>query len=145
MSAPRLGWAALALGCMLFSWHYSRLAPCGAWANQISGEQVWGEDDPGSFYLASAHELAWREPPLFVGHPGATLVPLLRLVQSALYQLGADGDLSFTRFTAQQLPRVFLASKLLMTGLHLLSFVALYHVARRLLGDGRAAALAVLG
>ena len=144
-SVRRLGWSTLALACLLFSWQTSRLAPCGAFLNEVFGEPAWVEADPGSYYFASAHELAWRESPLFVGHPGATLVPLLRLVQSALYHLGADGDVSFTRFTAQHLPRAFLASKLLMTALHLLSFVALHHLARRLLGGRRAAALAVLG
>jgi hypothetical protein len=146
MIVRRFGWAALlAVGMLAFSAHYSRLAPCGAWGNAIFGEEAWGESDPGSFYFAAAHELAWGEAPLFVGHPGAPLLPLLRAVQSGAYQLLSDGEVSFTRFTAQHLPLLFLVSKLLMTLLHLLSFVALYALARQLLRDPRAAALATLG
>ena len=142
----RYGWAALlAVGYVAFSAHYSQLAPFGTWVNRIFGEAAWAESDPGSFYFAAAHELAFCESPLFVGHPGATLLPLLYAVQSGLYHLGAEDGVSFTRFTAQHLPAVFLASKLLMTLLHLLSFAALYGLARALLRDPRAAALATLG
>jgi hypothetical protein len=140
----RFWWASLlAVACLAFSAHYSRLAPCGAWANAIFGEQAWGEADPGGFYFASAHELAWGEAPLFVGHPGATLTPLLHAVQRGLH-LGAGGA-SFTRFTAQHLPEAFLLSKLLMTLLHLLSFAALHALAREVLRDDRAATVATLG
>jgi hypothetical protein len=146
MSFRRLGWAALlAVCCLAFSAHYSRLAPCGAWGNHIFGEEAWGEADPGGFYFAAAHELAWGESPLFVCHPGATLLPLLRAVQSGFYHLGGEEGVSFTRFTALHLPDVFLASKLLMTGLHLVSFAALYGLASALLRDRHAAALATLG
>jgi hypothetical protein len=146
MIVRRFGWAALlAVACLAFSAHYSRLAPCGVWGNDIFGEQAWKEADPGGFYFAAAHELAWGESPLFVGHPGATLLPLLYAVQAGLYRLWAEDGVAFTRFTAQHLPAAFLASKLLMTGLQLLSFVALYGLARALLRDPRAAALATLG
>lgn len=146
MILRRLAWASLlAIACLLFSAHYSRLAPCGAWTNSIFGEAAWSETDPGGFYFATAHELAWGEAPLFVGHPGATLLPLLRGVQSALYHTTSEGEVSFTRFTVQHLPEAFLASKLMMTALHLLSFAALYAVSKQLLRDDHAAAVATLG
>lgn len=146
MKRRRFWWAALlAVGYLAFSAHYSRLAPCGSWANAIFGELAWSEADPGGFYFASAHELAWGEAPLFVGHPGATLTPLLRGVQWAHHLVAGDGETSFTRFTVQHLPEGFLLSKLLMTALHLLSFVALYALAKALLRDRRGAAVATLG
>lgn len=146
MIVRRYGWAALlAIAALAFSAHFSQRAPCGSWANAIFAEQAWGEADPGSFYFAAAHELAWGESPLFVGHPGAPLLPLLYGVQSALYLVLGDDDSSFTRFIAQHLPTAFLASKLLMTVLHLLSFVAVHGLARQLLRDPRAATLATLG
>lgn len=135
----------LAIGCLAFSLHYSRLAPCGSWMNVIFQEEAWGEADPGSFYFASAHEFAWNEPALFIGHPGVPLVPLLYGVQAGLYHLHGDGDVSFTRFIAQHLPSAFLASKLMITLLHLLSFAAIYALSRQLLRDHAAAALATLG
>lgn len=66
-------------------------------------------------------------------------------MQSLLYALEAPEGTSFTRFTAQNLPQVFLISKLLMTVLHLVSFAALYALSKELLRDARAAAFAVLG
>jgi len=138
-------WLLLAVGYLTFSGVYSYLAPCGAWFNEIFGQPAWAENDPGGYYVASAHELAWGEAPLFVGHPGATLVPLLLGVQSMLYAIEAPAGTSFTRFTAQNLPQVFLLSKLLMTILHLVSFAALYALSKELLRDARAAAFAVLG
>lgn len=141
----RAGWLVLAVLLLAFSAFYSSLAPCGAWPNRIFGEETWAENDPGSFYVASAHELRWGASPLYVGHPGATLTPLLLGVQGLLYAFQGEEWASFTRFTAQNLRRVFLASKLLMTLLHLVSFVALYTLARTLLRDRRAATLATLG
>ena len=38
----------------------------------IFGELAWNEGDPGGFYFASAHELAWGEAPLFVGIAGGS-------------------------------------------------------------------------
>ena len=138
-------WPLLAAGYLLFSGIYSDRAPCGLWMNQIFGEPVWAEDDPGGFYVGAAHQLAWGETPLFVGHPGSTLLPLLLGVQSGLYAVaGAEGT-SFTRFTAQHLPSVFLLSKLLMTALHLVSFVAVYKLARKMLDDESSAEFAALG
>ncbi len=138
-------WFLLAVAFLLFSGVYSQRAPCGYWMNTIFGHDAWLENDPGAYYLASAHELEWRQTPLYVGHPGATLTPLLLGVQSMLYALEAPAGTSFTRFTAQNLPQVFLLSKLLMTILHLVSFAALYALSKELLRDTRAAAFAVLG
>ncbi|MGH0032539.1 MAG: hypothetical protein ACQGVC_22335 [Myxococcota bacterium] len=124
---------------------WSQRAPVGHWVNHVSGEPAWNENDPGAFYVASAHELAWGEAPLFVGHPGAPLAVLLRGVQEGLFLALAEPAEGFTRFTARHLARVHVTSKVLMTVLHLLSFLALHRLALRLTGDRRAAALATLG
>ncbi len=137
-------WVVLAVGFLTFSATFSAMAPVGAWPNEIHGRRAWLENDPGSFYVASAHELAWGESPLFLGHPGATLTPLLWGVQSAFYRVSGETEKSFTRFTAQNLPTVFFLSKLTMTFLHLLSFAALFALARRLLDDDAAATIATL-
>lgn len=139
------GWLALAVAAFGFSAFYSNLAPCGNWSNRIFGQPAWSEDDPGAFYVASAHELGWGTTPLFVGHPGATLTPLLWGVQRLLYVEDAPDGISFGRFTAQNLATVFFASKLLMTGLYGISLVALYWLALLLLGSRRGASFAVLG
>lgn len=145
-AAPSRGWwLALAVAYLLFSGFYSLRAPCGHWVNAILGHDAWLENDPGAYYVASAHELTPGRAPLYDGHPGAALTPLLRGVQSLLYALAAPEDTSFTRFTAQHLPLVFLVSKLLMTVLHLVSFVAVYALSKALLRDARAAAFAVVG
>jgi hypothetical protein len=138
-------WLLLAVGYLVFSGVYSQRAPCGDWLNKIFGQTAWTENDPGTYYVASAHQLRLGEAPLFIGHPGATLTPLLLGVQSLLYLLEAPEGTSFTSFTAQNLPQVFLVSKLLMTVLHLVSFAALYALSKELLRDTRAASFAVLG
>src|SRR5215470_1777430 len=124
-----------AVGCLLFSGVYSYLAPYGWWSNYIFGRPAWGEHDPACFYVEAAHQLAWGEAPLFLGHPGSTLVLLLLGVQRTYYALGPSDGLSFTQFTARNLPTVFLLSKLLMTRLHLVSFVALFAYAKKLMRD----------
>jgi len=146
MIVRRFWWAGLlAIAVLTFSAHYSLQAPTGAWGNRIFGEPAWGEADPGNSYFTAAHEIGWGEAPLFVGHPGTPLLPLLYVVQIARYRALADAGTSYTRFTAQHLPATFVASKLMMTVLHLLSFCALYGMTRQLLHDHRAAALATLG
>jgi len=134
--------AALLLG---FSARYSANAPLGAWQNQLLGQDVWREFDPGSYYVATAHELAGGEPPLFVGHPGAPLVLALYGVQRAYYGMAGSAQLSFLEFAARHLPDIFVLSKLLVSLLHLASFAGLYAFARALLRSESAACLAVLG
>src|SRR5262245_45980855 len=139
--------AALALAAALFAFSalMSAGAPLGSWPNRIFGEPAWYELDPGSFYVTAAHELTFGTPALFLGHPGTPLLLLLEGVQQGLYALAAEPGLSYTAFTARNLPGVIVASKLLVTVLHLVSFAFLFAFARKLLRDELAAWCACLG
>jgi hypothetical protein len=139
--------SALALAAALFAFSVlmSAGAPFGGWPNRIFGEPAWYELDPGSFYVAAAHDLRFGTPALFLGHPGTPLLLVLEGVQHAVYALAGGPELSSAAFTARNLPLVFFASKLLMTVLHLVSFAFLFAFARRLLRDELAAWCACLG
>ena len=143
--SARGAWAVLALALLLFAGSYSYLAPVGTWKNRIFDQGTWFEHDPAGAYVDAAHQLSWGESPLFAGHPGTTLLVLLKLVQYAYYTAAAEPGYSFTQFTARNLPTVFLLSKLMMTVLHLLSFFLVFAVARALLRSERAAFFASLG
>ena len=143
--AVRILWPVLALIVLVFSGIYSHLAPVGDWNNQIFGLPAWGEADPGGPYVDAAHQLKWGEFPLFLGHPGSTLILVLNGVQGAYYTVSADAGLSFTEFTARNIATVFFLSKLAMTFLHLVSFQLLFLFARELLRSERAAFFAALG
>jgi len=136
---------ALAAALLAFSALMSAWAPLGGWPNRIFGEPAWYEFDPGSFYVAAAHDLHFGTPALFLGHPGTPLLLLLEGVQRGVYAFSDDAGLSDAAFTARHLPVVFLASKLLMTILHLVSFAFLFAFARQLLRDELAAWCACLG
>jgi hypothetical protein len=137
-----VAWAALLLAGSAV---YSARAPLGAWQNQLFGQPTWSEFDPAGYYVAAAHQLAWGEAPIFVGHPGTPLLVVLRGVESAWCAAAAAHELACGELVARNLPALFLLAKLALTLLHLASFAALYFFARGLLGDASAACLAVLG
>ncbi len=137
---------ALAAAAFLFGGVFSFLAPCGNWNNLLFGARMWEEVDPGGYYLSSAHELYRSHGhPLYPGHPGLTLQILLNALQAAYYGFAAPSGFGFTTFIAKNIARAFFLSKMLITGLHVLSFVLLYLFALRLLRRERAALLSVLG
>jgi hypothetical protein len=137
---------ALAAAAFLYGGFFSALAPCGSWDNVLFGAPMWNEADPGGYYLASAHELyAFHGRLLYPGHPGLPLQILLRALQSVFYALAAPRGLGFTAFIAKNIAQVFFLSKMLITGLHVMTFLLLYPFALRLLARPRAALLAVLG
>lgn len=137
--------ALFGLALLLGSGVASYVAPFGRWANQIFGQAVWNESDPGAYYFAAAHDLEWGEPALFVGHPGTPLLLLLRGIQELFYGLAAPADLSFSAFISRHLPTAYLLSKLAMTLLHLLSFRLLFLFTRELVRSESAAVFATLG
>lgn len=143
--AALTSWACLSLAMLVVAGIYSYLAPFGVWPNRIFGMISWYEYDPGSAYVDAAHELNWGEAPLFVGHPGTTLLVLLSAMQHGYYALASEGGYSFTEFIARNLQTVFLLSKLLMTVLHFVSFWMVFAAARTLLRNERAAFFAALG
>lgn len=131
---------------LAFSAVMSALAPCGAWDNVVFGARLWSEGDPGGYYIPSAHELySSGGRLLYPGHPGLTLQILLHAIQAAYFAVLAPPGTGFSAFIAANLPRVFLASKLAMTAVHLASFGLFLSFARRLLEDERAALLAAFG
>jgi hypothetical protein len=143
--AHRVGASLLCVALLGFSAVYSHLAPFGMWVNRIFGEPAWYEFDPASFYMSAAHEFHFGESARFVGHPGTPLFVLLAAVQHLLYAMHGGAQLSFTEYALRHLPSVYLASKLLVTLLQLLSFWALFAFARQLLRDELAAWWSVLG
>ena len=149
-TGPRLNASAFLLAisaaAFIFSAAFSALAPCGTWNNVLFGVPMWTEADPAGYYLVSAHELyAFHGKHLYPGHPGLTLQILLHALQAAYYALRAPGGLGFTAFIAKNFTQVFVLSKLLATGLHLMTFVLMYRFALSLLRRERAALLAALG
>ena len=138
---------ALAAAAFIFGGLFSALAPCGSWDNRLFGVPMWSEADTGAYCVASAHELySFHGRLLYPGHPGLPLQVLLHALQVGYYALaGARGGLGFTSFIAKNIAEVFFLSKMLATGLHVLTFVLLYPFALRLLRRERAALLAVLG
>jgi len=123
---------------------FSYGAPCGIWTNSALGQSFWFENDPGGWYLESAHELAAGVPPLFPGHPGTPLQIALWCVQHLGHALFATPGVDAATFVAQHLAVFCAASKVLVSLCHLASFALLYLVARRLLRDRNAALGATL-
>ena len=145
------GWrsalVAITAACLLTAGAYSYLAPCGNWTNRVFNIYMWEEGDPGGYYVASAHELySSKGQLLYPGHPGLTLQIMLHSLQRALFwaHRAGGGEAAFTGYAATHLDLLFFSSKLLVTGLHALSFWLLFYFARALVGSERAALLAVL-
>ena len=139
-------WLVLAGTYLAYSFLASLYAPAGGWTNEVFGAPMWYENDPGGAYITSAHSLYEDDTgPLYPGHPGLPLHLLLRGIQEAQYAVAGDNSgLTFTEFVARKLPSTYVASKLLATVLHLLSFVVVYRFSLRLLLPERAALLATL-
>jgi hypothetical protein len=149
-NGPRLNASAflliLSAAAFIFSAAFSALAPGGTWNNVLFGVPMWTEADPAGYYIVSAHELyAFHGKHLYPGHPGLTLQILLHALQAAYYALRAPGDLGFTAFIAKNFTSVFILSKLLATGIHIMTFFLMYRFALSLLRRERAALLAALG
>ena len=138
-------WVLLSTVVLLYSAIFSTGAPGGRWENRTFGSPLWSEEDPGGFYLPSAHQIFdFENRPLFPGHPGASLHLVLHGVQKLHFALASPEGLTFTEFTARFLRDAWIAAKLAMTLLHLLSFFLIYRLARRLTTE-RAAVIATLG
>ncbi|MBN2359924.1 MAG: hypothetical protein JXR83_10760 [Deltaproteobacteria bacterium] len=138
-------WAAIGIGGgTVFAALLSYAAPCGIWTNRVLGQDFWFENDPGGWYLGSAHELALGSGPPFPGHPGTPLQLALWCVQRIGYALAAPRGADFAEFTARHLAAVGFASKLVVSAAHLAAIALLYLFARRLLRDRGAAIVATL-
>ena len=146
-SGHRTFWLVLTAAYFAYSFLATLYAPAGGWTNEVFGAPMWLEHDPGGPYITSANGLFQGENgPHYPGHPGLPLQLLLRGIQQAQYAVGAgDSGLTFTEFVARTLPSTYLYSKLLITVLHLLSFVAVYRFSLQLLLPERAALLATFG
>jgi hypothetical protein len=143
---PRLG-ALLALLLLVYAAAFSALAPGGQWRNRLFDFVMWWDNDPGGWYLASAHELLSSPGSLlFEGHPALPMQIVLSLGQYLVYFAhgGPWSGLTFTESTARHLALVWWFSRLLATAAHLLSFWALRRLAREVTGSERAALAATL-
>ena len=139
-------WSVVAASLLLLAGFYSHAAPAGLWRNQVFGEDLWFDNDPGGHYVASAHELFLSDRgPLFPGHPGTTLQLLLCALQHGYSWIAGDERFSFTAFTARHIHRVLFFSRMLMASLHVLDVYLVYRLARTLLQRERAALAAALG
>jgi len=141
----------LAIGALLgglllaYSVVFTTLAPGGLWTNTIAGETAWRENDPGGYYLASAHELGTpHSSQVFAGHPGLPVQAALAGIQRALYLCRSARDLGYTEYVARHLGEVWWWSKLMSTVMHLVSLYCLFLLSRRLLGSSRSAMLATV-
>jgi hypothetical protein len=131
---------ALGAGSLLFS----ALAPTGSWINQVHDTAVWYENDPGGYYLASAHEAFPPKGSLtFYGHPGVPLQLLLCAIQWLFFAVARRDGMGFSAVCARHLPAIFTLSKLAMTAAHLAAIGALYRFSRRWLETPRARAIAI--
>jgi hypothetical protein len=145
---PRLGLGTLlAFLLLVYSAAFSALAPGGQWRNRVFDFVMWWDNDPGGWYVASAHEL-FSSPGslLFEGHPALPMQIVLSLGQYVVYLLhgGPWSGLTFTESTARHLALVWWLSRLLTTAAHLLSFWALHRLARAMTGSERAALASAL-
>ena len=137
----------LALLFVVYSTGFTILAPGGRWLNHVGPVPVWLDNDPGGWYIPSAHELFTSPGSMvFAGHPGLPMQITLSWLQYVLFMLGGgyQSGLSFTEWTARQLETVWVASKLLSTAAHLASFLCLYAFARALPVSERAARIATI-
>ena len=144
---PWFFWAVLSLTLLTASAVTSFAAPCGFWTNQVFGVPLWHQGDPGAPYFGSAvHFFGPGRHPPFIGHPGLTLQLLLYLLlrTSFVFSAAFSRGIPFETFVAGNIHRLFALSEVAMTVLHLLSLLALYAFARKLLLQRRAALLAVL-
>jgi hypothetical protein len=146
-STAQLFWAVLALTLLAASAVTSFAAPCGFWTNQVFGVPFWHQGDPGAPYFGSAVNFCGpgKYPP-FIGHPGLTLQLFLYLLLRACFVFSAafSRGIPFEVFVAGSIHRLFAVSEVAVTTLHLLSLLALYRFARKLLVGQPAALLAVL-
>lgn len=139
------GWAwGLAGLVVVASALFSFGAPCGIWTNRALGQPFWLENDPGGWYLESAHELAPGVAPLFPGHPGTPLQLALWGVQHLGHALFAAPGSDPATWVAQHLAAVGTACKVVVALCHLATWLLLALVAQRLLRDRTAALVAAL-
>jgi len=124
--------AALAVAYLALGGYWTWRAPAGRWTNRIFDFAMWGESDPGEWYIPAAHQfVSQRGRSCFPGHPGLPLVTVLYVEQVVLFSLGRLSGTSadFTPFIAQHTLAVWVVAKLGVVCLHLLSFAALYQFA----------------
>lgn len=85
-------------------------APGGFFVNTFGGGiEAFRDDDPGGWYLASAHELG-RMPTVFFGHPGIPMQIGLWMVQRFVY-LFTDSSFSYSEAIAANIFYVQVLSK----------------------------------
>jgi hypothetical protein len=122
------------------------LAPCGAWTNFVAGVEFWQNTDPGGPYVASAlYFFRPRSYPPFPGHPGLTLQLPIAIFARAVYGIARSTGTTapYLLFWAKHLRWIFIFAGYMIATWHVVSFHALYALARRLV-DTRAAFLGVL-
>jgi hypothetical protein len=129
---PNRRWALLAAVYVSIAIVWIGRAPGGAWTNRVFDFDMWGENDPGGWYIPAAHELFSGNRTVFPGHPGSPLVWILAAIQAAVYAFsrlaGASDDL--TNVIVRNVDTVWIVAKLTMVALHVASFFALFEYAR---------------
>jgi hypothetical protein len=85
-------------------------APGGFFVNAFGGGiEAFRDDDPGGWYLASAHELG-RTPAVFIGHPGIPMQIGLWMIQKFVY-LFTDSSFTYSEAIASNIFYVQVLSK----------------------------------
>lgn len=118
-------------------------APGGMFLNVYGGTVgMWYDNDPGSWYIATAHELG-RKPPVYPGHPGIPMVLGLAGIQKAVASFAPDA-FTYSEAVAANIFYVQVLSRLMC----MLVFVAAALVLRKIVvlmfGSRFAGALASL-
>lgn len=139
-------WTILSVVFLLYSYYFSVQAPLGWWPNYLLGHEMWLDNDPGGWYLPSAHQVfATRGQMVFPGHPGLPMQVVLHVQQKLYYWIAGTGSgLSFTEFSARHVPALALGARMIATLTHLLSFYALFVFSHSVTGKLRAAYISVL-
>lgn len=129
--------------CVMFT----VLAPGGQWKNQVMGVQLtaWNGDPGGAYVVGALYTLRGGRHE-FVGHPGMPMELAIGAVAQVIYwiyRIGGGGE-NFFPFWARHFRELFIVGSLVISLFHVISFHALFAFAKRLMGDGRLALLAVV-
>ena len=101
-------------------------APGGSFINSYGGSvDMWQDDDPGGWYIASAHELG-RKPVVFAGHPAIPLQIGLSLIQRTV-SIFADSAFTYSEAVAANIFYVQVLSRAMC----MLAFIAASLVLRK--------------
>jgi hypothetical protein len=142
-----LFWIVFSIFFLLLSGLLSYYGLFGNFQSRVLGVKYQFIYDPGLDYLTSGLTFFKQDKILWAGHPGFTLMLAIQIMTKIYYWLCTlvpRTGIPFETFVAKNIFWVIWISKILITIVHLLSFFALYTVARAILKDRRSSYVAVV-